>query len=109
MKIYRSLALVAAVLSSLAASELSCYYPDGKNATGLIPCKPDAEVSHCCREADVCLTSGMCFSPGLNSLVRRACTDKTWNSTECPNFCIVGTLEAPVIILPPTANTDVFG
>lgn len=70
--------------------EAICYYPDGKNATGLSPCNNNAAVSHCCRDADVCLSNGVCFSPGLGSIVRRGCTDPTWNSTECPNTCNIG-------------------
>lgn len=83
-------AVVATLLFTTGTSLKACFYPDGKNATGLIPCRPDAETSHCCREADACLSNGMCFSPGLGSLVRRACTDQTWKSADCPNVCTTG-------------------
>ncbi|KAH7355490.1 hypothetical protein BKA66DRAFT_446566 [Pyrenochaeta sp. MPI-SDFR-AT-0127] len=108
MRIMKSIALVAAVLCSLAASELSCYYPDGKNATGLTPCKPNADVSHCCREADVCQTNGMCFSPGLGAIVRRGCTDRTWNSPDCPNACIIDGFRSGDAVLTPCGSYNRF-
>jgi len=81
--------VLASTLFSLSTQQ-QCYYPDGKLATGLIPCNASAPVSHCCRESDVCLTNGLCFSAGLGSIVRRGCTEKGWNSTDCPNFCTKG-------------------
>jgi hypothetical protein len=65
-----------------------CYYPDGKVASGLTPCNSTAKVSHCCRDADVCLSNGLCFSTGLGTIIRRGCTDSSFNDTVCPAFCI---------------------
>ncbi|KAL6705423.1 hypothetical protein ACN47E_006688 [Coniothyrium glycines] len=79
--------VVAVSLFTSAVSLQTCYYPDGKNATALIPCNADADVSHCCRDTDLCLTNGMCFSSGLAYIVRRGCTDRTWKSPDCPNAC----------------------
>ncbi|KAF2122578.1 hypothetical protein BDV96DRAFT_626464 [Lophiotrema nucula] len=74
------------LFASLASAE--CYYPDGSLGSGLIPYNTEASVTHCCRESDVPLSNGLCFSSGLNAVVRRGCTDKAWNSTACPNICI---------------------
>jgi hypothetical protein len=69
---------------------MSCFLPNGQPADGLVPCNSTASASHCCRQGDVCLSNGFCFSAGLNALVRRGCTDKTFNSTECPQECSIG-------------------
>jgi hypothetical protein len=69
---------------------MQCYYPNGESDDGLHPCNATAAVSHCCRASDVCITNGFCFSSGLNAVVRRGCTDKTFNSTECPQQCTIG-------------------
>jgi len=79
---------VLALLSTAVA--LECYYPDGKIGSGLVPCNTTASVTHCCRKPDVCLTNGLCYS-SIGSIIRRGCTDKTWNSTECPSeICTTG-------------------
>ncbi|KAF1969864.1 hypothetical protein BU23DRAFT_651749 [Bimuria novae-zelandiae CBS 107.79] len=78
---------IVITLASCCAVQGECYYPDGTVAPGLVPCNEGAEVSHCCRDADTCLTNGLCFSSGLGSILRRGCTDKGWNQTECPNIC----------------------
>lgn len=85
MRLHAYIAIVASALLSIAVAE--CYYPDGKIASGLIPCNATSSVTHCCRKSDVCLSNGLCFSSGLGSIVRRGCTNSAWNSTECPNFC----------------------
>ncbi len=65
----------------------TCYYPDGQETTALIPCNASLPATSCCKDSDVCLKNGLCFSPGLGSVVRRGCTDKMWNSTECAGIC----------------------
>jgi hypothetical protein len=88
MQFHRINPLLVSVLPILVASE--CFYPDGKNATGLFPCYPDADVSHCCRKSDVCLSNGLCFSSGLGTIVRRGCTEPSWKSDSCPAVCDIG-------------------
>ncbi|KAF1830908.1 hypothetical protein BDW02DRAFT_650312 [Decorospora gaudefroyi] len=85
MKFLAACVFVVSALISVGICD--CFYPDGRNATDLHVCLPDAAVSHCCRSSDSCLSNGMCFSSGLGSIVRRACTDKTWKSQECPRIC----------------------
>lgn len=74
----------------LSSATQTCYWPSGKTAGALIPCNETVPVSHCCKDSDVCLSNGLCFSPGLGVLVRRGCTDKSWNSTDCPSNCLAG-------------------
>jgi hypothetical protein len=82
--------LLISMALSIAVAERACYYPDGGNATGLIPCDPHAKVTHCCRESEICLTNGLCFAASGTSLVRRGCTDSTWGSSNCSTACIGG-------------------
>ena len=65
-----------------------CYYPDGTLATLDSPCFPDADVSFCCGNGTACLADQLCYNDGY---IRGSCTDKTWNSPECPQFCGQGT------------------
>jgi len=84
---------------------MECYYPNGEPGDGLTPCNSTATVSHCCRQGDVCVTNGFCFSTGLNALVRRGCTDKTFNSTECPEQCSKGVF-IPAVLTRILLNSD---
>lgn len=108
MRTSNSFLLVAALFVTTLTALQACFYPDGKNATGLFPCKPDAETSHCCREADLCLTNGMCFSSGLNSIVRRGCTDKTWKSPDCPNYCALEEYRSGDAVMTSCGNYNEF-
>lgn len=67
---------------------MACFYPDGSRNDGLFACDPKAAVSACCRLGDVCVSNGFCFFAGLNALVRRGCTDSSFNSTSCPRACL---------------------
>lgn len=64
-----------------------CYWPNGDNATSLFVCLPNADYSHCCRNGDVCITNGLCFSPGLGAILRRGCTDSTFQASPCTDIC----------------------
>ena len=75
------------------ASNTTCYYPDGLESKGS-PCNPTADVSTCCGPGFVCLSNGLC-TPGPNDrktydykFYRSSCTDPTWKSSACPNFCL---------------------
>lgn len=35
---------------------------------------------------DVCLNNKICLSGGVET-IRGTCTDKTWSSADCPQFC----------------------
>jgi hypothetical protein len=95
LHVYHLVALVASALLSAGDSPGTCYYPNGNSSAGLIPCNQTAAESHCCRSADVCLTNKLCFSPGLNAIVRRGCTDMTWKDPACPQVCLTGNRAVP--------------
>jgi hypothetical protein len=92
-----------ALICSAGASNSSCYRPDGNIAADLVPCKLGADVSHCCRQTDVCLTQGLCFSPWLGAVIRRGCTDWSWKSSNCSNVCNDGKLSNSIL---PAFSTD---
>lgn len=73
-----------------------CYNDDGKIIKGDVACNPDAEQSFCCGEYWTCLDSGVCsdqnttqFIGSAETLLARAtCTDRTYSSSTCPQFCL---------------------
>ena len=89
----RTVAAAAFVLlaSSSTALAQSCYYPDGSLPTDyeFVPCTGDS-VSSCCipSEGDVCLASGVCYFKSGEYPFRGACTDKSWSSSKCPQYCM---------------------
>ena len=77
-----------------------CYSPNGDLQINDVPCnKPSTGaggVSFCCGRGFTCLSNKVCMlsqdrSTGgvtrVGSAYRASCTDKSWNSTECPSFC----------------------
>ena len=76
----------------------SCFYPDGTVATVDVPCNTIAPLSACCGDGWACSSNGVCISlnpghgPGghTNLPVRGSCTDLTWRSEFCPQFCTTG-------------------
>ena len=69
-----------------------CYYPNGKPSDDLA-CDPTAEVSVCCNRGAACLSNGVCehlpdSSAGVAATYGRgSCTDQSWQSASCPQFC----------------------
>ena len=81
--------------------DAKCYSPNGDIQIHDVPCSPSAiaggDVSFCCGRGFTCLSNKMCMlsqdtSTGdvnrVGSTFRASCTDKSWNSTECPSFCV---------------------
>ncbi|EDU47132.1 hypothetical protein PtrSN002B_007082 [Pyrenophora tritici-repentis] len=71
-----------------------CYFPDGTLVERDTPCSTAAN-STCCGQGFACLSNNLCAvtshvdaGPGQSTYVRGSCTDKTWNSAECPTFCL---------------------
>jgi hypothetical protein len=76
--------------SGLVSSVLNCYYPNAASASPHTPCDESAETSACCNPGDLCLSNGYCFQQfgaWANRLARGSCTDSTWSSSICPQFC----------------------
>lgn len=72
-----------------------CYYPNGDTAPQDTPCTDATAQSACCGEGYACLSNGICEAtgdelqkPDASTYVRGSCTDQTWRSSDCPNFCV---------------------
>lgn len=68
-----------------------CYNPDGTFAEGNFPCFLGQEQSPCCGGNTICTGSGLCKPPdstGVSNLIRGTCTDRNWESPECPLYCM---------------------
>ncbi|KAI1327436.1 hypothetical protein F5Y16DRAFT_399432 [Xylariaceae sp. FL0255] len=76
------------------ATGTTCYFPDGSVAQGNLPCDPDGNVSTCCGVASpdgACLANFLCQDID-KKLIRGSCTDQTWSSPFCPQYCLVDQL-----------------
>jgi hypothetical protein len=67
----------------------TCFYPDGSLPTdySYTPCG-NAAVEPCCTSYDdgLCVNGGLCKND-YDVYYIGACTDKTWGSSICPNYC----------------------
>ncbi|OJD30807.1 uncharacterized protein BKCO1_5500064 [Diplodia corticola] len=86
-------AFVAAQGTSNKDDSRDCFFPNGIQSSGS-PCFPSQAVSPCCGPGFVCLSNGLC-QPGPDTrrsyqytVYRSSCTDRTWNSTSCPQICL---------------------
>src|SRR5438876_2185174 len=84
------LPLLLLPLFPLSTTAQTCYYPDGSRARDYtyVPCV-NGTHSTCCipSEGDVCLSNNICFYTTGDYPFRGACTDSTWSSNACPQFC----------------------
>lgn len=68
-----------------------CYFPNHKTANlnnyDNYACSLSSNVSACCAAGSVCLSNGLCQS-GTNEVIRGSCTDQTWTSPDCPQYCL---------------------
>ena len=79
-------------------SQAKCYDVDGRVVEGDAPCNPDAENSPCCGLYWTCLDTGVCTQESTKQILRHeetllargTCTDRSWASAQCPNFCLGG-------------------
>lgn len=71
-----------------------CVFPDG-TPSGDIPCGTTGDAT-CCADGYACLSNNMCMltehapgrsDPNLPQYARGSCTDSTWRSKSCPQFC----------------------
>ena len=69
----------------------TCYYPSGTSSSPDTPCHSDDRASACCAQTDTCLSNGLCLAQGGPELITRgSCTDESWQSPECPQYCSDG-------------------
>ena len=69
----------------------TCYLPNGAVTPHDVPCENGHE-SVCCSEGFICLSNSVCQKrDAANDTVgyaRGSCTDKSWRSSYCPNYCV---------------------
>lgn len=72
-------------------SAQTCYYPDGSVSSHDTPCHSISTgdgASACCGYSDICLDNGLCLAQsGAEITSRGGCTDETWQSPQCSQFC----------------------
>ena len=69
----------------------SCYYPDGTYIARDQPCVDSGnQESFCCGPGITCLSDKVCYNPNGsgNRYVRGSCTDQSFGSSACPDFCL---------------------
>lgn len=73
------------------ANAQTCYYPDGSIPPRDTPCHSPSigdGASACCAESDICLDNGLCLANSGSELISRgSCTDQSWQSPECSQYC----------------------
>ena len=86
--------ILSVITISLQAST-SCYYPDGTYIAADRPCIGNGvQESFCCGTQGVmCLADKVCHYNDTTpkngvSYGRGSCTDQSWTSPACPNFCL---------------------
>ena len=72
----------------------TCYFPDGSKSPNDRPCHSssiDDRPSACCDPVDLCLNNGLCLAQwGGEVISRGSCTDRSWQSPECSQYCADG-------------------
>lgn len=63
-----------------------CYFPNHEIAPNNYACDLSSKVSFCCGIDAICLDNKICLNT-VNEHIRGACTDKTWRSPDCPQYC----------------------
>ncbi|KAF7195152.1 hypothetical protein HII31_03358 [Pseudocercospora fuligena] len=68
------------------ASAQNCYYPNGDVSTTDAACSSSGD-SACCPNNWECLSNGICYDPTNEYFNRNTCTDQSWESSDCPQYC----------------------
>jgi hypothetical protein len=68
--ILRLIAAASFLTAARAAANSICYLPNGEVEPASQPCNPNAAVSHCCQNVQVCLSNGLCWDPSANNIIR---------------------------------------
>jgi hypothetical protein len=104
--------LFSALLALLSSSSAqTCYNQDDTTDTTAIPCYPSnstgSSQSFCCPVGRQCYTNGLCGPSDTDpNYGRLSCTDYTWRSPDCPQFCLSNDQSggAVVVLCPGTDN-----
>ena len=76
---------------ALAQAAATCYFSDGDISPADTPCDDEATDTFCCFNRQACLSNKICLTGNVNGVdqyARGTCTDQSWVSGECPNFCL---------------------
>lgn len=75
-------------LAVFAASNSTCFYPNGVSDNQAFPCENGSPM--CCPNDMVCLDNGLCHNPAVDHYFGRySCTSKDWTKDEgCPRNCM---------------------
>ena len=91
MRLLLLTSVLCTALSVRAISERRCYFPDGSIDTDGYVCNQTAaangEGSACCLHNDACYQTGTCFQDWSGVTYRQSCTDQSWKSPACPQYC----------------------
>lgn len=72
-------------------SVATCFFPSGFVSPADVPCEPEDTYSFCCFTKQACLSNKLCLTgvvDGVNQYARGTCTDHSWESGACPDFCL---------------------
>ncbi|KAI9854921.1 MAG: hypothetical protein M1824_006490 [Vezdaea acicularis] len=81
-------------MATQAGAAKNCFLPNGALRGDDSPCDPNAEDSPCCWQSlgYECLDNGLCVGNGTANvspqIIRGTCTDPTWKSPKCPQYCL---------------------
>lgn len=68
-----------------------CYWPDATiTDEDYIPCvniTSSGSYTACCGVGHYCFSNGLCLDNGGMTTYRGGCTDRSWNSADCPQYC----------------------
>lgn len=68
----------------------TCFYPNGTESPGDLPCDPSASSSACCGTGWTYALNRVCQDLSSDRIIRATYTDQKWLSREYPGFYISG-------------------
>jgi hypothetical protein len=83
----RSILFAIIATAAQCSASAQCHSPDGTISPLDKPCYPPASDSFCCPPSSICSSNKLCILPGGQAL-RGSCTDPSFSSAACPNFCL---------------------
>ena len=83
----------------MASNRRYCFYPNHEIKQIDSPCFPDKDISPCCSDDMVCLGNGLCHNEKTGILTRGTCTDRTWKSPYCPQYCLKSSFNTGLCLL----------
>lgn len=68
-----------------------CYWPDATiTSDKQVPCTnitASGTYTACCDAGHYCFSNGLCLDNGGMTTYRGGCTDRSWESPDCPRYC----------------------